>query len=244
MWTQLSTKVDILLHSRVREVGVDDVVQFSTGQNNSEVKAKKFVGLGLPPDQLRTVDLPSVSEERKGALRDAVFQVPLFKLFLEFGVPGKREPWWIKHGFTHGKSTSDLDVRQVHAYDNEDLLIYTSGPAALRWGERFNKNPGDAARLAWSMVLDVYFDADDHRRSEIPEPNFHEIDWHFWRHGSAKWAKGASVLDEMTRIRDDGGKSNVFVLGDSYSKLQGWVEGCLASVDDALPAMTRRLEES
>ena len=91
---------------------------------------------------------------------------------MEFPKPA----WWQDYcaadawgeGLKHGKSTTDLSCRQIHYYDDEDLLIYNSdGPVeeeeyATGWHKHFLEDeakgrqqgdPGSAMRKMWEQAL-------------------------------------------------------------------------------------------
>eukprot|EP01062_Namystynia_karyoxenos_P081336 TRINITY_DN891_c0_g1_i3.p1 TRINITY_DN891_c0_g1~~TRINITY_DN891_c0_g1_i3.p1 ORF type:complete len:1106 (+),score=305.85 TRINITY_DN891_c0_g1_i3:98-3319(+) len=165
-----------------------------------------------------------VSAERREAMGSAVRQVPLFKCFLQFDTPA----WWRAMGLRCGKSTTDLDIRQLHYYDDEDLLVYCGGPYAERWNERFVRDPSQALREVYRQVCEL------HQGAYVapPEPQWGKCIWKFWAGGSHKWRLGADVPALVPLIADgcrDG--SSVHVCGDAFSTKQGWVDGVIESVD-------------
>ena len=72
----------------------------------------------------------SLPRPRQRLLADVVEAMPLFKVFLVW-----ERSWW-GDNFPHGKSTSDLDIRQCHYYSGHKLLVYCSGEYAVRWRNR------------------------------------------------------------------------------------------------------------
>eukprot|EP01065_Artemidia_motanka_P024380 TRINITY_DN2903_c0_g1_i2.p1 TRINITY_DN2903_c0_g1~~TRINITY_DN2903_c0_g1_i2.p1 ORF type:complete len:1065 (+),score=399.67 TRINITY_DN2903_c0_g1_i2:89-3196(+) len=171
-----------------------------------------------------------VSAARREAMASAVQQVPLFKCFVQFGAP-----WWRELGLTCGKSTTDLDIRQLHYYDSEDLLVYCSGVYADRWNDRFVRDPAAAKREVFRQVTELH----DGVYAAPPAPQWDKTIWKYWYGGSHKWKIGVDVTELLPLIADGGmDGSNVHVCGDAFSTKQGWVDGVLETVDIALRSIS------
>lgn len=176
----------------------------------------------LPLDQMKELMSTScVSEARKGLLQ-CVQMLPLFKAFM----PWERDRvWWLKKGLTQGKSTTDLPLRQVHYYDETDLLIYNSGINAFYWKHEFEHDPKGATRKMFEMLKEL------HNMPDMPEPVLDtEILHKFWPDGSHKWKKDVDIEKTMKNICVEPG-SKFYLCGDAISGYQGWVIGALQTAD-------------
>lgn len=219
---------------------------FVASQNYYEVQAADFFGrtirvlarhvvVSLPMDNMRTlVETLDISAERKLAL-SSVQVFPLFKAFLSWK---PTDVWWKDKGFNCGKSTTDLQCRQIHYYDENDLLIYNSGPAALYWKCEFEYDEGEAYKKMFQMVKDV------HDMQDLPKPNWGSCLHKFWIDGSHKWKVGVDIYSEMEMIchgHNDGSK--IFLCGDAHSGYQGWVVGAIQTADVCYEVMKKTLHK-
>jgi len=180
-----------------------------------------------------------VSKQRQTMMKGSM-SLPLFKCFLQWH---DESVWWgkgakmptsgVETPFLHGKSTTNSRCRQVHYYDQEDLLIYNSNQHAEYWNNQFKLNPEEAAREVYSLVRDL------HGPDEIiPEPDFTKTTHKYWPSGSHKWRLNVDVAAAVATIPDgktDG--SHVYVAGDAFSAFQGWVLGAVETVDAAIPLL-------
>ena len=62
-----------------------------------------------------------ISPARRQAL-SAVKTTSIFRINLAF-----KEDWWHPHGLNGKKTTTDKDIRSIHYYDDDDILIHTEG---------------------------------------------------------------------------------------------------------------------
>lgn len=168
-----------------------------------------------------------ISKERMNATRECK-AIPLFKCFMEFS-----RPWWKDHGLIHGKTTTDLDCRQIHYYDDQDLLIYNSDGEgkymdfASKWGRAFADDKNAALRKMFEEVKQVHV-AMGIPVDAIPEPEWAACVYAYWPAGSHKWHKGADVrrcIELIADGRSDG--SDVYITGDAFSDMQGCVQGAI-----------------
>jgi len=225
--TRIATKV-----TEIRKEGSTIIATLSSGQ---QVAAHTNVILAMTAKELQKIGGWDciVAPARVSAIQSCK-PIPLFKCFMDFKVP-----WWQKHGFMHGKSTSDTDVRQIHYYDNEDLLIYVSdgdgrndgGDYASRWGAKFAADRGSALREMFDIIKKVHV-AVGVPESDIIEPNWDDCVHKYWEAGSHKWKKGADITECIRAITDgssDG--SQIYIAGDAFCDMQGWVEGAINTAE-------------
>merc|ERR1711957_909229 len=160
--------------TKVTAVRKDGEKIIATLTGGHEVAASKQV-VGVTAKQLMEIEGLDgiISPGRLAAIR-ASKPISLFKCFLDF-----KEPWWRKHGFLHGKSTTDTDVRQIHYYDENDLLIYVSDgdggnvglDHASRWNTEMTTDRTAALHRMFEIVKKVHMDVG------VPEEDISEPDW-------------------------------------------------------------------
>jgi monoamine oxidase len=151
--------------------------------------------------------------------------IPLFKVFFKWD---KENVWWGKEKYKTGKSTTDLIIRQVHYYNDEDILVYNTGHYATELYYRFLDNPEKASMEVYRQIITVH-------GMDIPPPNFAYTTFKYWPDGASKWFLGADVNKNVELIPNGTiDNSNIYIVGDSFSKYQGWIIGGMNSVDIAL----------
>ena len=65
-------------------------------------------------------------------------------------------------------------------------------------------------------------------KDAIPEPLWEKCIWKYWSSGSHKWKKDCDVHKQIEMIGDGTtDESGVFIVGDAFSDMQGWVEGAI-----------------
>ena len=134
---------------------------------------------------------------------------------------------------------TDTDVRQIHYYDDEHLLLYVSDgdSEATRYashlGEAFKADKKKALRDAWSVVKKVHAEAGV-PEEDMVEPSYARCVHAYWEAGSHKWRVGADVRQCVASVADgsaDG--SQVYLVGDAFCDMQGWVEGAIDVAEQA-----------
>jgi len=224
-----------------------------------EVFANKVI-LAMPRHGLERLelhgtrfDLDADTNTQQRQLLGSVMEMPAFKLFMVF-----KEAWWNRLSLTSGRSVSDLPIRQTYYFgtdskDGHSLLMtsYNDAEAVSFWKglrrERVTKPryisrntvaeenrspdtyeaPREMIRRATSQLRDLH-------GIEVPEPiascykDWSEepfgAGWFLWKAGEKTW-------ELMPKARRPWSKENVFVCGDCYSSLQGWVEGALNTAE-------------
>lgn len=209
----------------------------NTIDSNHEYKQYKckYLFIGVTSKNLQVLNtynqIPISSLRLKMAFES--ISVPLFKVFLKWD---KENIWW-GEGFKYksGKSTTDLQIRQIHYYDDEDILIYNSGKYASELNNKFLENPAKASIEVYEQIKKVH-------QADIPPPNFVYTLFKYWPDGSHKWKIGADVNKNIKLIPNgfiDG--SNIFIIGDAFSKYQGWIVGALDSADVAIKSLEQNI---
>jgi monoamine oxidase len=200
-----------------------------TINKNHEYKCYKckYLFLGVTPktiNELNTIRPLPISNLRLNMINQTK-GLPLMKIFLKYD---KDKLWWREKGFKQGKSTTDLEARMVHYYNDENILIYNSGPYATSLYLKFLENPSAAAKYVNSMIKKIH-------PFEIPEPNYVFTLWKYWADGAYVWKNNANIKLNINEIPNgEKDKSNIYIVGDSYSKYQGWIIGSIETADISL----------
>jgi hypothetical protein len=63
----------------------------------------------------------------------------------------------------------------------------------------------------------------------IPKPNW--ITTHYWKNGVHYWKPKVNSEEILKELEDKYFKNNIFILGETYSNSQAWIEGGLKSVE-------------
>ena len=216
---------------------VDGVRKIFT--SNGDIFAQNIIyALPLPALKRIVEEHPASLPEGRTRLLDSVKTIPLFKAFIEWHREKGKKQWWEEMNFTEGLSTTDELYRQVHYYDSEDILIYNSGKYANELNEKFQKD----TNAATSEV--VQFLKEMHSSKDIPDPEEEDTIFKFWPDGSHKWKVDVDVHAVMSKILY-GSHENVddegcYVCGDAFSLHQGWVMGCVQTVDACIEVLDKR----
>lgn len=188
-----------------------------------------FIGLSsLHFQQLNTFKTVPISPLRLKMASESI-SVPLFKVFFKWD---KENIWWGKGTkYPSGKSTTDLPIRMIHYYGDEDLLIYNTGHFATELNKKFEENPAKAAIEVYEQIKRVH-------QMDIPPPNYNYTVYKYYPDGSHKWKIGVDVNKNVQLIPNGYiDHSNIFVVGDAFSKYQAWIIGAMDSVDIAIKAL-------
>lgn len=224
----------------LQKVGDKVVAKTDAGET---ITATKVI-LGMTGLQLSEIDGIEnyISAERMASVNGSK-SIPLFKCFLDF-----TRPWWTDYGFMHGKSTADDTCRQMHYYDEDDILVYVSDgdttetEYATFWGAKLKACTNQEAAVEvykemWAQVKKIHMMSSALAgvdESDIPDPSFDQVIWAYWPSGSHKWKMGINVPHAIEKIADgacDG--SNIYITGDAFSDKQGWVEGAINTCEIA-----------
>lgn len=223
-----------------------------------EVLANKVI-LAMPRHGLERLelhgtrfDLDAAENGAQRALLASVMDMPAFKLFMVY-----KEAWWNRLSLTSGRSICDLPIRQTYYFgtdtsDGHSLLMtsYNDSEAVSFWKglrernatpryisrntvARENPKP-DTYGAPRAMVQRATAQLRAVHGVDVPEPiascykDWSEepfgAGWFLWKAGEKTW-------EVMPRTRQPWPGEDVFVCGDCYSTLQGWVEGALNTAE-------------
>jgi monoamine oxidase len=198
------------------------------------------------------LDAPKNREQRM--LLRSVMKMPAFKLFMVY-----EKAWWSQLQLTSGRSISDLPIRQTYYFGSDarnghGLLMtsYNDAETVSFWKGLKARDPKLQPKYISSNTMacedprpDTYSAPEAMRRRakaqlrdlhgiEVPDPvaacykdwsdEPFGAGWFLWKAGQRTW-------EVMPKVRRPWSKENVFVCGDCYSSLQGWVEGALNTAE-------------
>jgi monoamine oxidase len=155
------------------------------------------------------------------------------KIFIQFD-----EPWWKKMGFEHGRSVTDLPIRQTWYYSDDPavMMIYCDGDDAAFWRCLLPPNthpewvdpstvPALTEELQKQLATMYSVSAE-----QIP---IRRILWKYWPYGGYIWRPG-SVQAVQNIVFEP--IEHVHIVGDSWGDTQGTIEGALQTCDKFLMA--------
>lgn len=152
-----------------------------------------------------------------------------FKLFVQF-----TQRWW--NSLSQGFSTTDLPLRQVWYYDKTTLMIYCDEQNANFWRSllpsdgsswiSLNEIPDTKFRTELVSQLSLMFGIS----SNIISPTL--ISWQYWPSAIDFWKPGN--IDINSGIYPFGQNTPVYIVSDSWSLKQGWIEGALTCCQQVL----------
>lgn len=160
-------------------------------------------------------------------LLDSVQEIPLHRIYGKFPAH-KQKPWFSGIPTT----TTNADVRQfipVNAQHGLAMMSYSDSLHANRW-QNYAGMGDSSLRNALLQQLHVVFP----EVPNIPKPTW--IHSHYWDAGVHMWKPGVDSQKVSTElIQPFGTHMPLFVVGESYSRHQAWIEGALETVDEAIP---------
>lgn len=176
-------------------------------------------------------------------LLGSVDVIDLYKVFVVIENP----PWGTDNIPQPNTNASVFPCREVHygydATDNTGLVMLYGDDPTLRYWAAFcsaramdapESNSNDHLRNHLYHYLRTAFP--DHKSSMVIR-HYSIMDWsrspaasgvHLWRAGFSS--------EQVTRkLRAFGARNNMHICGEAYSDYQGFIEGCISSVDECMP---------
>jgi len=210
----------------VREGGCDSII-CEIGPDEAAV-AHHVIVSGLRPS---FSNFSIWSQERRQAMK-ALEAIPMLEVFLSWD-----RPWWSFLGHDAGKSTTDLEIRQVKYLGSDGLLIFCTGMCAQRWGKRVEM---DRERAVFQMVQHI---ERVHGLEYLAEPTVASV--RYWAAGTTYWKIDQDPEQcAATVMQGKKGDSKVLACGDGHSRHQGWVEGALESAREAVDRLLKQAQPS
>ena len=150
-------------------------------------------------------------------LIDSVNPYPLLRIYAKY--PSK-DVWFkkIKRTITNNYIRHIIPID----YDNGLIMIsYTDGKYAEMW------NQYTIASIDNEILIEaLHKEIKELFNITPPQPEF--VSTHFWNDGLHLWKTGYDLNEVSKKILKPYNDKNIYICNDSYSKKQGWIEGCLS----------------
>ena len=112
-------------------------------------------------------------------------------------------------------------------------IDYNSGLIQISYSDRYNadfwnafKNEKDVKKYLTKILNEMF-----------PEKNIKEPEWitmHFWKAGDHMWNVGVNTKKIQEKIDDIFIPKDIYILGETYSERQAWIEGAIETVHKKL----------
>lgn len=155
-----------------------------------------------------------------------VAPVSLHRLYGKFPVNPKP---WFSNVF---RTSTDDDIRQfipVNKKQGLAMVSYSDTHNADMWKKHADKGNNHLQKEVLKHLHAVFPNV-----HSIPQPQW--VKSYYWPAGVHLWKAGTdvdTVVPQIQHITGDDGR--VFVAGEAFCKIQGWIEGALSSVEDIMP---------
>jgi monoamine oxidase len=222
------------------------------GAGGAKQATAKSVVLALPAQALQALDIEnvfSVPESIQTKLNQ-VIGVEAFRLYIDYAVP-----WWQTYcGWSNGFSVCDLPIRQVFygagvaaaKADEQRVLMasYADYHSVEFWSGLTRTTLHDETQVKDPGRLDDVLDSAGRQlrnlhgiNTQLPKPvSAQFMRWAGGKYGQAwhAWKPGADVSQSIPEMRHPQSGVPLYICGEAYSFLQGWVEGALCSTEQML----------
>lgn len=185
-----------------------------------KAKRRTFTGdhLILAVPQAALKEIPLFDEYAK-VLLDTVTPISLHRIYAKYTKP------WFR---TIPRFTTDLPIRQfIPIYRDEGIVMvsYSDYNDADYWKVYADKGLNIMEKHIHKQLKQIMPD--------ITIPHADEIQSYYWKDGTHTWIAGV----DPDKIRENLQKiiPNMYIVGESYSKHQGWIEGALETVETVMP---------
>lgn len=191
----------------------------------------KCVILTFPQSALLAMEF--FTDTEKDLLQSAVEPVALARVYAVFRPTKGASVTWFQGT---PKTSTDLPLRQVIPINPTTGLImasYSDTNYAKAWADLYKTS---TRRFKTTLVrqLEHLFP----ERAPLPPLQSKGLFVHYWPEGVHVWKVGADSSRLYSRIMQIKGPAvPVFIIGETYSKNQGWIEGGLDMFHDALPKL-------
>jgi monoamine oxidase len=138
--------------------------------------------------------------------------------------------------FAQYKDVWFKDMPKILTQNKLQFIIpidYNSGLIQISYSDRYNadfwnafKTEKDVKKYLTKILNEMF-----------PEKNIKEPEWitmHFWESGDHMWNVGVNTKNIQYKIDDIFIPKDIYILGETYSERQAWVEGAIETVHKKL----------
>ena len=202
----------------IKNTSVDNIKE-KNGQFKLNVGSRRLVSdfliLALPKSALMTI--PFFNNYTK-ALFDTVVPISLHRIYAKYTTP------WFK---TIPKFTTDLQLRQFIPIDPDNgfgMVSYSDLFDADYWKYFADQGETQLEEQLKKQLKEIF------PSTKIPKMEW--VESFYWKEGVHAWLPGVNpnkIRTELTKIHPF-----IMIVGETYSMRQGWIEGALETVEDAI----------
>lgn len=138
--------------------------------------------------------------------------------------------------FAQYKDVWFKDMPKILTQNKLQFIIpidYNSGLIQISYSDRYNADFWNA----FNTEKDVKKYLTKILNEMFPEKNIKEPEWitmHFWESGDHMWNVGVNTKNIQNKIDEIFIPKNIYILGETYSERQAWVEGAIETVHKKL----------
>jgi hypothetical protein len=138
--------------------------------------------------------------------------------------------------FAQYKDVWFKDMPKILTQNKLQFIIpidYNSGLIQISYSDRYNadfwnafKNEKDVKKYLTKILNEMF-----------PEKNIKEPEWitmHFWKAGDHMWNVGVNTKNIQEKMDDIFIPKDIYILGETYSERQAWIEGAIETVHKKL----------
>ena len=199
------------------------------GKNFIQIDKKKIYG------QRIICALPYQAVIKLPKLKDleciqGVQPVPLIRIYAQYPKDKNGKVWF--HGLH--RTITDNYIRHIIPIDYETGLImisYTDGELANMWSQLDKLGKKTLVERLHKQVKKVL-------NKDPPDPIM--ISTRYWSGGVHMWKPGYNVKETYETLLKPFPKENIYMINESFSKHQSWVEGCLDMAYDVIELLDEK----
>ena len=188
---------------------------FSLNINNKMILCRKLI-LAIPKQNLLDIDLLK-------PYFPLLKSINLIRLVRIYSIYCPSDVWFKDLG----KITTNNNLGYIIPINAENGIImtsYTDYKRADYWSS-IKKNKKELNKVLNKNIENVF---------NVKATNPKDIKVYDWEHGVALWKKGVNSENIIKTIKSPMKGVPLFIVGENYSKYQGWMEGSLNSVESVI----------
>jgi monoamine oxidase len=165
---------------------------------------------------------------RQRALLESVDTIPLHRIYGKFPVPRSGQSWFHDIPVT----STNNPIRQfipISSRQGIAMVSYSDTRYADNWRDHASRGERELHKSLLKQLHVVFPEV-----SKIPSP--HWLHSYYWDAGVHMWKPGVNSEEVHAQLLTPFGKHIPwFLVGESYSLHQAWIEGALETVDEVFP---------